>query len=262
MVGAMETLPAIAVERVTKRYGDAAPAIDDVSFAVPPGEFFVLIGESGSGKTTTLHLLNRLSEPSEGRILVDGADIHAGDAVELRRRIGFVFQEVGLFPHMTVAENVAITPKLLRWSEADSAARVTELLELVRLDPDIHRKRLPRELSGGQRQRVGVARALAARPRIMLMDEPFAALDPLTRDELAADYRDIHKRLGLTTMMVTHDVTEAFLLADRVAVMRNGRIVQIATPQELLSSPADEFVRGMVETPRRRARALAEAMRA
>jgi osmoprotectant transport system ATP-binding protein len=255
------TMDAIVLEHVTKRHG-AVAAVDDVSFAVAPGEFFVLIGESGSGKTTTLHLLNRLSEPSEGRVLVDGEDVLSGDPVALRRRIGFVFQEVGLFPHLTVAENVAITPKLLGWREADIAARVTELLELVRLDPKTYRGRLPRELSGGQRQRVGVARALAARPHIMLMDEPFAALDPLTRDELAADYRDIHKRLGLTTVLVTHDMTEGFLLADRVAVMRAGKIVQIATPQELIAAPSDEIVRELVETPRRRARALAEAMRA
>ncbi|HEY1631173.1 MAG TPA: ABC transporter ATP-binding protein [Rhizomicrobium sp.] len=258
MVGIME---AIAVEHLTKRHGDIV-AVDDVSFAVADCEFFVLIGESGSGKTTTLHLINRLSEPSSGRVLVDGEDILSGDAVTLRRRIGFVFQEVGLFPHLTVAENVAITPKLLGWRETDIAARVTELLELVRLDPKIYRGRFPRELSGGQRQRVGLARALAARPRIMLMDEPFAALDPLTRDELAADYRDIHARLKLTTIMVTHDMTEAFLLADRVAVMCEGRIVQIATPQELIASPADAIVRELVDTPRRRARALAEAMRA
>ncbi len=257
----METTPAIAVEHVTKRHG-AAAAVADVSFKVAAGEFFVLIGESGCGKTTTLHLLNRLSEPSEGRVLIDGADIRDGDASDLRRRIGFVFQETGLFPHFTVEENVAITPKLLGWSETDIAARVDELLALVRLDAQTYRRRLPRELSGGQRQRVGVARALAARPRIMLMDEPFAALDPLTRDELAADYKDIHTRLGLATVMVTHDMTEAFLLADRVAVMRAGRIVQLSAPQDLLAAPADEFVRTMIETPRRRARALAEAMRA
>ncbi|HEY2068461.1 MAG TPA: ATP-binding cassette domain-containing protein [Rhizomicrobium sp.] len=258
----MDTIPAIGIEHVTKRYPGGAVAVDDVSFAVGVGEFFVLIGESGCGKTTTLHLINRLSEPSEGRVLVDGADILSGDAAELRRRIGFVFQEVGLFPHMTVSENVAITPKLLDWSKPEIVARVDELLDLVRLDPAIYRNRFPRELSGGQRQRVGVARALAARPGIMLMDEPFAALDPLTRDELASDYRDIHKRLGLTTVLVTHDVTEAFLLADRVAVMRKGRIVQIATPQELLAAPADEFVRSLIDTPRRRARMLAEAMQA
>jgi osmoprotectant transport system ATP-binding protein len=258
MVGTMD---AIVVEQVTKRYG-AVAALDDVTFAVASGEFFVLIGESGCGKTTMLHLLNRLSEPSGGRVLVGGDDILSGDPVALRRRIGFVFQEVGLFPHLTVSENVAVTPRLLGWNEGDIAARVAELLELVRLNPQTYRGRFPRELSGGQRQRVGVARALAARPRIMLMDEPFAALDPLTRDELAADYRGIHKRLGLTTVLVTHDMTEAFLLADRVAVMRAGRVVQIATPQDLIAAPADDFVRELVETPRRRARALAEAMRA
>ncbi|HEX3674402.1 MAG TPA: ATP-binding cassette domain-containing protein [Rhizomicrobium sp.] len=254
--------PAILIDQVTKLHAGGVAAVADVSFAVAPGEFFVLIGESGCGKTTTLHLINRLSEPSEGRVLVDGADIAGGDAVALRRSIGFVFQEVGLFPHLTVEENVAITPRLLGWSDADIASRVEELLALVRLDPQVYRRRFPRELSGGQRQRVGVARALAARPRIMLMDEPFAALDPVTREELAEDYREIHDRLGLTTVLVTHDMTEAFLLADRVAVMRAGRIVQIGTPHELLATPADDFIRELIETPRRRARKLAEAMRA
>jgi osmoprotectant transport system ATP-binding protein len=176
--------------------------------------------------------------------------------------MGFVFQAIGLFSHMTVAENIGITPKLLGWDRSRIAARVDELLTLVRLEPAEFRARMAGALSGGQQQRVGVARALAAEPRIMLMDEPFGALDPLTRDDLATDYRRIHDQLGLTTVLVTHDMTEALIMADRVAVMRNGELVQVGTPNELLNRPADDFVRHLVETPKRRARVLAEAMRA
>jgi osmoprotectant transport system ATP-binding protein len=195
-------------------------------------------------------------------VLVDGEDVLARDAVMLRRQIGFVFQEIGLFPHMTVAQNIAVTPRLLDWPPTDIGTRVKELLALVRLDFAAIAQRLPSELSGGQRQRVGIARALAAKPHIMLMDEPFGALDPLIRDELATEYRGIHDALGLTTVLVTHDVTEALLLADRVAVMRGGRLVQTGTPQELLNSPADDGVRRMIDMPRRRATRLAETMRA
>ncbi|HEY0106484.1 MAG TPA: ATP-binding cassette domain-containing protein [Rhizomicrobium sp.] len=234
----------------------------ELSFVVADGEFLVLIGESGSGKTTTLNMINRLIEPTAGRILVDGEDILALDAVGLRRRMGYVFQGAGLFPHMTVAENVGVTPKLLGWPGETIAARIDELLALVRLAPGEYRKRLPRELSGGQQQRVALARALAAKPKIMLMDEPFGALDPLIRDDLADDYRRIHAALGLTTLFVTHDMTEAMLLGDRIAVMRDGALVQIGTPNELLAAPADDFVRSLVETPKKRARRLAEALQA
>ena len=252
----------IAFDRVGVSYpGTNAAAVHDVSFDVPKGAFFVLIGESGSGKTTTLHLINRLLQPNTGQVLVDGVDAMQLDPVELRRGMGFIFQAIGLFPHMSVAENIGITPKLLGWPEQKIAARVDELLDLVRLPPDQFRDRLPAELSGGQRQRVGLARALAAQPSIMLMDEPFGALDPVTRDDLSAEYRAIHDALRLTTVLVTHDMTEAFLLADQVAVMRDGQIVQSGTPQELLAAPADDFVRALIETPRRRARRLAEAMR-
>jgi osmoprotectant transport system ATP-binding protein len=252
----------IAFDRVGVSYpGTNTAAVHDVSFDVPKGAFFVLIGESGSGKTTTLHLINRLLQPNGGRVLIDGVDAMQRDPVELRRGMGFIFQAIGLFPHMSVAENVGITPKLLGWPALKIAARVNELLDLVRLPPDQFRDRLPAELSGGQRQRVGLARALAARPSIMLMDEPFGALDPVTRDDLSAEYRAIHDALGLTTVLVTHDMTEAFLLADQVAVMRDGQIVQTGTPQELLAAPADDFVRALIDTPRRRARRLAETMR-
>ncbi len=252
----------IALDRVSMSYaGAAAPAVRDISLDVPKGEFFVLIGESGCGKTTTLHLINRLIEPGAGRILIDGTDVHSVDPVMLRRGMGFIFQAIGLFPHLTVAENIGITPRLLRWPKAQIDARVDELLELVSLPIAIYRDRLPASLSGGQRQRVGLARALAARPAIMLMDEPFGALDPLTRDDLSAEYRAIHEALGLTTVLVTHDMTEAFLLADRIGVMREGQIVQVGAPQELLDAPADDFVRALIESPRRRAARLAEALR-
>jgi osmoprotectant transport system ATP-binding protein len=246
---------------VSKVYdSSASPAVRDLSLRVADGEFLVLIGESGSGKTTTLNMLNRLIEPTAGRIAVDGEDVLALDAVTLRRRMGYVFQGAGLFPHMTVKENIAVTPKLLGWPREAMAARADELLELVRLAPQDYRDRFPRELSGGQQQRVAVARALAAKPRIMLMDEPFGALDPLIRDDLAEDYRQIHNTLGLTTIFVTHDMTEAMLLGDRIAVMKDGALAQVGTPNELLAHPADDFVRALIETPKRRARRLAQVL--
>ena len=253
----------IELQDVSKAYaGAAALSVRGVSFAVADREFLVLIGESGSGKTTTLNMINRLTEPSGGRILVDGEDILTVDAVSLRRRMGYVFQGAGLFPHMTVAENIGVTPRLLGWPREAIAARVDELLQLMRLAPDEYRNRFPRALSGGQQQRIALARALAAKPKIMLMDEPFGALDPIIRDDLAEDYRQIHASLGLTTIFVTHDMTEAMMLGDRIAVMREGALVQIGTPNELLSAPADDFVRSLVETPKKRARRLAEILRA
>jgi len=252
----------IELENIWKDYGPSQFAVRNLTFSVANGEFFGLIGPSGCGKTTTLLTINRLIEPTRGTLRIDGYDALGLEAVSLRRRIGFVFQAIGLFPHMTVAENIAITPRLLDWTQKEMDARVDELLHLVRLDPAGFRARFPAELSGGQRQRVGLARALAAKPSIMLLDEAFGALDPLTRDEVAGDYRAIHDQLGLTTILVTHDVTEAFLLADRIGVMRNGEMVQIGTPHDLVNTPADDFVREMIETPRRRARELADAMEA
>jgi osmoprotectant transport system ATP-binding protein len=252
----------IELTDVSKAYGAGAePSVRGLSFAVARGEFLVLIGPSGCGKTTTLNMINRLVEPDAGRIAIEGAAAYGPDPAILRRHIGYVFQEAGLFPHMTVTENIAITPRLLGWPVGQIAARVRELLELVKLPDPAFANRLPRELSGGQRQRVALARALAARPAIMLLDEPFGALDPLTRDEIADDYRRIHQTLGLTTVMVTHDMTEALLLGDRIGVMRAGKLVQIGTPQQLLAAPADAFVAGMVDTPKRRAQRLAEALR-
>ena len=229
-------------------------AVNDVSLEVAEGEFLAIVGGSGSGKTTLLQLANRLIDADSGSITVEGEDVRAVDPVALRRRIGYVFQSGGLFPHMSVAANIGITPKLKGTPAPEISARVDELLDLVRLER-LHRDRFPHELSGGQRQRVGVARALAARPRIVLMDEPFGALDPLTRDALGDDYHALHKKLGLTTVMITHDVTEAILLADRVAVMRAGRLLAQGTPSEL-SDSNDPYVGELLRTPRRQAERL------
>jgi osmoprotectant transport system ATP-binding protein len=242
--------PMIEVVTVSKRYG-AVAALDDVSVNVGAGEIVALVGGSGSGKTTLLKTLNRLVAPDSGAVRISGADAAGLAPHELRRRIGYVFQEIGLFPHLTVAENIAITPRLLGWDEQRRTARAAELLELVALPPEVAGRR-PAELSGGQRQRVGVARALAAEPAIMLMDEPFGALDPLTRDALGADYRALHERLGLTTLMVTHDIGEAVLLADRIVVLKAGRIIGDGSAAQLLAS-SDADVRGLLEAPRRQA---------
>jgi osmoprotectant transport system ATP-binding protein len=250
--------PMIELEDVTRRYGDTV-AVDGVSLQVEPGELVVLLGGSGSGKTTTLKMINRLIEPSEGRIRVAGEDVSAAEPHQLRRRIGYVFQRLGLFPHMTVAENVGITPALLGWDAAKIQARVDTLLELVELDPGAVRGRLPHELSGGQAQRVAVARALAAEPPVLLLDEPFGALDPLTRDRVQQAFVRIRKKLGLTSIFVTHDMVEALLLGDRVAVMRNGRLVQIGKGSELLRAPSDPYVAELMGAPVRQARAV-EAM--
>ena len=252
--------PLIAYAQVGKSFGggrgaERVLAVDDVSLDVAEGEFLAIVGGSGSGKTTLLRLANRLIDADSGSITVEGEDVRAVDPVSLRRRIGYVFQSGGLFPHMSVADNIGITPKLQGMPAVDISSRVDELLDLVRLDRAQHRDRLPHELSGGQRQRVGVARALAARPRIVLMDEPFGALDPLTRDALGDDYRALHRKLGLTTVMITHDMTEAILLADRVAVMRSGRLLALGTPSEL-SDSADAYVGELLRTPRRQAERL------
>jgi osmoprotectant transport system ATP-binding protein len=252
----MPTPPLIAFAHVGKSFdGGRVLAVDDVSLDVAAGEFLAIVGGSGSGKTTLLRLANRLIDADTGRITVEGEDVRAADPVSLRRRIGYVFQSGGLFPHISVAGNIGITPKLLGTPAAEIAARVDELLDLVRLDRAEYRDRFPHELSGGQRQRVGVARALAARPKIVLMDEPFGALDPLTRDALGDDFRDLHRKLGLTTVMITHDMTEAILLADRVAVMRAGRLLAQGTPAELSSSD-DPYVGELLRTPRRQAERL------
>jgi osmoprotectant transport system ATP-binding protein len=252
----MPPSPLIAYAHVGKSFdGGRVVAVDDVSLEVAEGEFLAIVGGSGSGKTTLLRLANRLIEADHGRITVEGEDIGRTDPILLRRRIGYVFQSGGLFPHLTVGENIGITPKLLGWPQAEMSARVHELLDLVRLDRAQYSDRLPHELSGGQRQRVGVARALAAKPRIVLMDEPFGALDPLTRDALGDDFRELHRKLGLTTVMITHDMTEAILLADRVAVMRGGKLLALGTPAELSQSD-HAYVGELLRTPRRQAERL------
>ncbi|WP_426436105.1 ATP-binding cassette domain-containing protein [Bradyrhizobium genosp. P] len=252
----MPATPLIAYVHVGKSFdGGRVLAVDDVSLDVAEGEFLAIVGGSGSGKTTLLRLANRLIEADRGQIAVEGEDVSGIDPILLRRRIGYVFQSGGLFPHLSVASNIGITPRLLGWPQPEISARVDELLDLVRLDRALYRDRLPHELSGGQRQRVGVARALAARPRIVLMDEPFGALDPLTRDALGDDYRSLHHELGLTTVMITHDMTEAILLADRVAVMRAGKLLAQGTPAELLAS-TEPYVGELMRTPRRQAERL------
>jgi osmoprotectant transport system ATP-binding protein len=250
--------PAIELSEVEKRYGPHA-ALAGASLSVARGEFTALVGGSGSGKTTLLKTINRLVVPDTGSVRVLGEDVAAAPPHLLRRRIGYVFQEVGLFPHLTVAENIAITPKLLGWDRKRIDARVANLLGLVDLPLEVG-TRAPAALSGGQRQRVGVARALAAEPKLMLMDEPFGALDPLTRDALGTDYRALHDRLGLTTVMVTHDMAEAVLLADRIVVLRDGAIVADGTPPDLLARTHDEGVRALLEAPRRQAERLREKL--
>jgi osmoprotectant transport system ATP-binding protein len=226
---------------------------------VSDGRVTALFGRSGAGKSTLVNLIAGLIRPDSGRIELDGTTVFdGGKGIDLpahRRRIGYVFQSGGLFPHLSVAGNVGITPKLLGTPAAEISARVDALLDLVRLDRAQYRDRLPHELSGGQRQRVGVARALAAKPRIVLMDEPFGALDPLTRDALSDDFRELHRKLGLTTIMITHDMTEAILLADRIAVMRGGRLLAQGTPAELSKSD-DPYVGELLRTPRRQAERL------
>jgi osmoprotectant transport system ATP-binding protein len=249
--------PAISFEKVSKRYNEGArPALDDVSLSIAAGEFLALVGQSGSGKSTLLSMINRLTDPSEGVVRFEGEDVKSLDPIALRRRIGYVFQDIGLFPHMTLAENIAIVPKLLGFDESRQRARADELLRLVQLPPEQYRERLPRELSGGQRQRIGVARAIAAEPRVVLMDEPFGALDLRTRDALTRDYRKLHDELHLTTVMITHDVIEAVLLADRIAVMQDGRLLGLGTPKELMTDPQNEQVRALMDMPRRQAERL------
>jgi len=237
---------------VTKRYGDHV-VVDRVSLEVQKGELLVLLGGSGSGKTTTCKMVNRLIEPTSGTIRVGGEDVSRVVSHELRRRIGYVFQRLGLFPHMTVAENIGITPKLLGWEPGRIRERVHTLLELVELDPALIAERKPSELSGGQAQRVAVARALAAEPPVLLLDEPFGALDPITRERVQASFDRIRRKLGLTAIFVTHDMVEAMVLGDRVAVMKDGRLLQMGTVKELASAPSHPYVEELVTAPRRQA---------
>jgi osmoprotectant transport system ATP-binding protein len=252
----------IRLEQLTKCYDEGRRfVVRDLNLEVRPGELLILVGESGSGKTTTLKMINRLVERSSGRILINGEDVVSLDPVTLRRRIGYVFQGIGLFPHMTVAENIGIVPRLLKWKPSAITARVDELLAMMSLPSDNYRNRTPAQLSGGQQQRVGVARALAGRPTILLMDEPFGALDPVTRDALQSEVKTLHRSLGLTVIMVTHDMTEALIMADRIAVMHQGSLLQVGTPRELLTHPNHPQVAALLEAPRRQAARLKNLIR-
>jgi osmoprotectant transport system ATP-binding protein len=243
-----ESADMIVLQGVTKSYpGHDEPAVAELDLAVPRGAIVVLVGPSGCGKTTTLKMMNRLVEPTSGRILLDGEDVTTVDADALRRRIGYVIQQVGLFPHLSVADNIAVVPRMLGWDRARIRSRVDELLDLVGLEPRTYRDRHPRALSGGQQQRVGVARALAADPPVMLMDEPFGAIDPVTRERLQDEFLAIQQRVRKTICFVTHDVDEAVKLGDRIAIFaQGGRLAQYAPPAEILSAPADDFVASFV----------------
>jgi osmoprotectant transport system ATP-binding protein len=237
----------INMEHVTKRFTKDGPAfVDDLSLVVAEGTTTALIGPSGCGKTTTMRMINRLIDPTDGKIIVNGKDVTKVDPVQLRRHIGYVIQQVGLFPHMTIEQNIAAVPKLLGWNEAKIKSRTNELLDLVGLDPKEMLKRYPRQLSGGQRQRIGVARALAADPPVLLMDEPFGAIDPIARTRLQDEFRHILQRVRKTVVLVTHDLDEAIRLGDRIAIMKDGKIVQYDTPDAVLSRPANGFVENFV----------------
>jgi osmoprotectant transport system ATP-binding protein len=242
----------IVFDHVTKRYGNSPrPAIDDLSLTLPAGDICVLIGPSGGGKTTAMKMVNRLISITEGDITIDGTSVKALDLTELRRGIGYVIQQVGLFPHMTIEANVATVPRLLGWDKQRTRERGRELLELVGLDPDEHGRRYPAQLSGGQRQRVGLARAMAADPPLMLMDEPFGAIDPITRERLQNDFLRLHEEIRKTVVFVTHDIDEAIKMGHRIAILREGgKLAQYGTPEEILAKPADEFVARFVGADR------------
>ncbi|WHI59799.1 betaine/proline/choline family ABC transporter ATP-binding protein [Mammaliicoccus lentus] len=228
-------------DHVSKVYEGGTKAVDNINLEIDSGEFIVFIGPSGCGKTTTMKMINRLIETTEGTIYINGKNINDQDEVELRRSIGYVIQQIGLFPHMTIAENISLVPKLLHWPEDKRRARAEELLQLVNMRTE-YLDRYPNELSGGQQQRIGVLRALTADSPLILMDEPFGALDPITRDGLQDEFKKLQQSLGKTIVFVTHDMDEAIKLADRIVIMRQGKIVQVGTPEEILSNPADEFV--------------------
>ncbi len=247
----MDQTPAISLHRVAKTYPDGTVAVHELSFEVPRGRIAALVGPSGCGKTTTMRMINRLIEPTSGEIRINGSNILDADPVELRRSIGYVIQQVGLFPHRTIADNVATACALNGWQAARTASRVAEMLELVGLDPSIHGPRYPHQLSGGQRQRVGVARALAADPPVVLMDEPFGAVDPVARGRLQEQFFALQRQLGTTVVLVTHDIDEAVLLGDRLAVMREGGYLdQYAEPGTVLREPATPFVADFVGSDR------------
>jgi osmoprotectant transport system ATP-binding protein len=251
-VTAGSTAAEIVLDHVTKRYGsNPKPAIDDLSLTIPAGEICVLIGPSGGGKTTAMKMINRLITITEGDITIDERSVRSLEVTELRRGIGYVIQQIGLFPHMTIENNIGTVPRLLGWDKARIRTRAHELLDLVGLDPDEHAKRFPSQLSGGQRQRVGVARALAADPPLMLMDEPFGAIDPITRERLQNDFLRLQAELGKTVVFVTHDIDEAIKMGDRICILRQGGVLaQYDTPETILAAPADEFVAQFVGADR------------
>ena len=238
----------IRLDGVTKQYpGQSEPAVDSINMDIPQGEIVIFVGPSGCGKTTTMKMINRLIEPSAGRILLDGEDVTHANPDHLRRRIGYVIQQIGLFPHMTIGENVALVPRMLKWDNSRVRARVDELLDLVGLNPATFRDRYPRQLSGGQQQRVGVARALAADPPVMLMDEPFGATDPITRERLQNEFLRIQRSVKKTIVFVTHDIDEAIKIGDRIAILgERSRVHQFAPPDEILRAPADGFVSAFI----------------
>lgn len=246
---------AIAFEEVSKRFSHAHyDAVHGVSLTIDEGEFITVLGASGSGKTTLLKMVNRLYDPDEGRIILFGEDVRTVDVIRVRRRIGYVIQQVGLFPHMTIERNIATVPHLLGWDKARIEGRVTELLTLVGLDPGEYRERYPSQLSGGQQQRVGLARALAVDPKIMLLDEPFGAIDSITRTMLQDELLRLHGNLCKTFLFVTHDIEEAFKLGDRVIIMNEGRVNQFDTPEQIIHQPATAYVSMLIEAARQKER--------
>lgn len=246
---------AIEFRNVTKKFsGSAYNAVDGISFSVDEGEFITILGASGCGKTTTMKMVNRLYEPDSGQIMLFGEDVSSADVVKVRRRIGYVIQQVGLFPHFTVGENIATVPRLLKWDTKKINARVNELLTLVGMEPDEFKDRYPAQLSGGQQQRVGLARALAVDPKIMLLDEPFGAIDSITRVRLQDELLALHHGMEKTFLFVTHDIEEAFKLGDRVLVMNEGRIVQFDKPENIIQNPADSFVKSLVDSAKEKER--------
>ena len=246
----MSSQPKIHLDQVGKVYpGTSAPAVENLDLEVHEGEILVLVGPSGCGKSTTLRLINRMIEPTSGRILLDGEDVTRANPDQLRRRIGYVIQQIGLFPHHTIAQNIATVPKMLGWNKGETTQRVDELLATVGLDPEVYRSRYPKELSGGQAQRVGVARALGADPDIMLMDEPFGAIDPITRDRLQNEFLRLQEQLHKTIVFVTHDIDEAIKMGDRIAILgERSKIMQVDTPERILAYPVDDFVDDFIGT--------------
>jgi len=237
----------IKFENVTKKYPNTQiPAVDKLNLHIHQGEICVLVGPSGCGKTTSMKMINRLIEPTEGTIYINGKASKDINPIELRLNIGYVIQEIGLFPHMTIAQNIATVPQEKGWNKNDITKRVDELLSLVALDPEVYKNRYPADLSGGQRQRVGVARALAADPPIMLMDEPFGALDPITRARLQDEFLNVQEKIKKTIVFVTHDIDEAIKMGDKIAILRKGKLIQYASPEEMLTNPANEFVESLV----------------